>query len=73
MIKYLGKNKSFKSFFSSSSIIFYFIIIIIIINSNISCCQTINHIQNKVFVYIICVYCVYLLCLYKYTHIHVYI
>ncbi len=27
----------------------------------------------KVFVYIICVYCVYLLCVYKYTHIHVYI
>ncbi len=27
----------------------------------------------KVFVYIICVYCVYLLCVYKYTHMHVYI
>ncbi len=35
-------------------------------------CQTINRIQNKVVVYIIyvCVYCVYLLCIYKYTHIH---
>ncbi len=29
----------------------------------------------KVFVYIIyiCVYCVYLLCIYKYTHLHVYV
>ncbi len=32
----------------------------------------INHIQNKS-LQNICVYCVYLLCLYKYTHIHVYI
>ncbi len=27
----------------------------------------------RVFVYIICVHCVYLLCIYKYTHMHVYI
>ncbi len=34
---------------------------------------TINRIQNKSFVYKICVYCVYLLCIYKYKHKHVYI
>ncbi len=32
----------------------------------------INRIQNKS-LHNICVYCVYLLCLYKYTYIHVYI
>ncbi len=32
-----------------------------------------NHIQNKSFVYIIYVYGVYLLCIYKYTYMHVYI
>ncbi len=37
---------------------------------------TINRIQNKSCMCVICdmcVYCVYLLCLYKYTHVHVYI
>ncbi len=38
------------------------------------CCQTINQIQNKSFnLHNICVYSVYLLCIYKYTYIHVYI
>ncbi len=34
----------------------------------------INRIQNKCFcLHNMCVYCVYLLCIYKYTHIYVYI
>ncbi len=34
----------------------------------------INLIQNKCFcLHYICVYCVYLLCIYKYTHMHAYI
>ncbi len=34
----------------------------------------INHIQNKRFcLHNICVYYVYLLCIYKYTHMHLYI
>ncbi len=33
----------------------------------------INRIQNKSFCLHLYVYCVYLLCIYKYTHMHVYI
>ncbi len=38
------------------------------------CYQTINRIQNKSFCshnICVCVYCVYLLCIYKYKHVHV--
>ncbi len=45
-----------------------------IYNSAIKRLIMINRIQNKGFcLHNMCVYCVYLLCIYKYIHMHVYI